>query len=86
MINETLGVAPFPSVIVIPCTTDLKGNQFRFHLIRLGVLQKPSELILQRVCPLDLEHFPVRRTFETFLPKQMREIRKRLNFIFGYLG
>ena len=85
MINEALDAAPFPSVIVIPCTTDLKGGRFRYPIGPRDDLHRPSELILQWICSLDLKRFRSDKPLTRLSAEERLDIRKRLDFIFGYL-
>ena len=85
MINEALDAAPFPSVIVIPCTTDLKGGRFRYPIGPRDNLHKPSELILQWICSLDLKRFRSDQPLTRLGAEELQAIRRRLDFVFGYL-
>ncbi|WP_457596602.1 type II toxin-antitoxin system PemK/MazF family toxin [Hydrogenimonas sp.] len=84
LINAHLDAAPFPSVIVIPCTTDLKGGRFRVRLHARDRLERESELIVPWICSVDLGRF-VEAEALTFLDEEeAKEFREKLDFVMGY--
>lgn len=84
-INESLDVAEYKSVIVIPCTTDIKGGQFRVNLSPRERLERKSEMILNWMCSVDLSRLKDREALARLTPIEEAEARKKLEFIFGYM-
>ena len=84
LINANLDAAPFPSVIVIPCTTDLKGGRFRLGIPARDRLEKDSELIIPWICSVDLSRFVDEEALTFLLPEEEKELRRKLEFVMGY--
>ena len=84
LINLHLDVAPYPSVIVIPCTTDLKGGRFRLALPSREGLERKSELILPWICSVDLSRFIGKEVLTFLTEEEQTLLRTKLDFIMGY--
>jgi mRNA interferase MazF len=84
-INRNLDAALYPSVIVIPCTTRLRGGRFRLALSPRDALEKESELILNWICSVDLKRFVSGNILTRLTRDESSLLRQRLAFVMGDL-
>ncbi|WP_457608145.1 type II toxin-antitoxin system PemK/MazF family toxin [Nitratifractor sp.] len=84
LINANLDAAPFSSVIVIPCTTDLRGGRFRLFLGARDRLERDSELIIPWICSVDLSRFVEDEALTRLRAEEAVELREKLDFVMGY--
>ena len=83
-VNDSLDVAPFKSVLVIPLTTDVKGGRFRVEIDRREKLEKKSELILNWMCTVDLKRFVSDEPLTVLKKEEWSDLKKKLDFFMGY--
>jgi mRNA-degrading endonuclease toxin of MazEF toxin-antitoxin module len=84
LINANLDAAPYPSVIVIPCTSDLKGGRFRLRIPARDRLERQSELIVPWICSVDLSRFVEEEPLAFLTREEERELREKLEFVMRY--
>ena len=84
LITRNLDAAPFPSVVVLPCTTDLKGGRFRVLLEPRDRLEKRSEIIVNWICSVDIARFVETEPLTRLKVHEAHELRRSLDFVLGY--
>ena len=83
-VNDNLDVAQVKSILVIPMTTNLKGERFRFKVPIREKLEKESELIINLMCTVDFKRLVSTEPLTILSQKELRELKTKLDFFMGY--
>ena len=82
-VNRLLDKMEYKSVAVVPLTTDqIEGAFFRVPLEPEGKLEKPSDIVCNWVCTVDLERIRVAEGVLTMIsPAVVQAVREKVTFL-----
>lgn len=82
-VNRLLEKMEYKSVAVVPLTTDqIEGAFFRVPLEAAGKLEKPSDIVCNWICTVDLERIRVTKGVLTTISKEtIQAVREKTFFL-----